>query len=255
MKMKELSQDLSIYSKLGFEKPPIGVKFTFFKPEGIEPLSADKNLSLCEMVKEAQETNAQFYFSKDHNETCVGKILLGMQDMAPFAESGQIGERLGIFEEARCNQHFYQFVPKMEKDIVNYVVFSPVDKLTFEPDVLVISATPSQAEIVMRGMTYSTGELYSSMTTPVMGCAWFLIYPYKTQKVNFIIPELVHGPKGRGLWKEDTLLISIPYRWIPAITRNLQTMKIHLPSHESSEAYYSEFAQILTDLVKESESL
>jgi uncharacterized protein (DUF169 family) len=54
---------------------------------------------------------------------------------------------------------------------VNYVAFSPLDKLTFDPDVLIITARPAQAEIVLRAMTYSTGELYNSRTTPVMGCA------------------------------------------------------------------------------------
>ncbi|MGD9212461.1 MAG: DUF169 domain-containing protein [Desulfobacteraceae bacterium] len=255
MEMKKLSQDLSVYSKLNFEKPPVGVKFTFFPPDGIDQLKPDKKLSLCEMVKETQENNAPFYFSKNNNETCVGKILLGMEDMAPFAESGQIGERLGVFQEARANQHFYQFVPKMEKGIVNNVVFSPIEKLSFEPDVLVITATPSQAEIVMRALTYSTGELYTSTTTPVMGCAWFLIYPYKTGKVNYIIPELIHGPKGRELWAENTLIISIPYHWIPTVTRNLQKMQWHLSSHENKEEYYSEFAQILTELAKESETI
>lgn len=255
MKLKKLSQDLSVFSKLNLDKPPIGVKFTFFRPEGIEQLKSDKNLSLCEMVKEAQETNSPFYFNKENNETCVGKILLGMEDMAPFAESGQIGERLGVFEEARANQHFYQYVPKMDRNIVNNVVFSPIDQLTFEPDVLVITAGPSQAEIVMRAVTYSTGEMYKSTTTPVMGCAWFLIYPYKTQEINFIIPEFVHGPKGRKLWDENTIIISIPYRWIPTVTGNLEKMKWHLPSHNSTEEYYTEFGHIITSLIKESEEL
>ncbi len=85
-----------------------------------------------------------------------------MEEMAPFAESGQIGERLGGFEEARCNQHIYQFVPKLDRNTTNYVSFSPTDQLSFEPDVLVISAAPKTAEIVMRAITYSTGELYQS---------------------------------------------------------------------------------------------
>ena len=64
--MGPLQTDFSIYNKIGFEKPPIGVKFMFFKPQGIEPLSMDKNLSFCEMLKEAQQTRTQFYFSKEN---------------------------------------------------------------------------------------------------------------------------------------------------------------------------------------------
>ena len=248
--MEENRNNYDILKKLELDLPPVGVKFSFFRPESIPPLEKDARLSLCEMVKTAQTENRSFYFSKENTETCVGKILLGMEDMAPFAESGQIGERLGVFEEARCNQHFYQFVPKLEKGITNFVMFSPADKLTFEPDVLVISAKPEQAEIVMRAMTYSTGEMYKSSCTPVMGCAWMLIHPYKTARVNFIVPALVHGLHGRQLYPPDTLIISIPYRWIPTILANLGKMKFQLEGHKSKADYYAEFGGILTDLIE-----
>ena len=246
--MRPLQTDFSVYNKINFERPPVGVKFLFFKPEGIEPLAMDKNLSFCEMIEEAQKTSTPFYFCKENHEACVGKILLGMEDLEPFEISGQIGAKLEIFQEPRANYIFYQYLPKFEKGVVNYVAFSPIDKLTFEPDLLIISATHSQAEIVMRAMTYSTGELYNSRTTPVMGCAWTYIYPFQSGKVNYIIPELIHGMKGRGLFPEGSLLISIPYHWIPIMTQNLREMKMHLPSHTSKEQYLAEFGKIMDEL-------
>lgn len=243
-----ITNDYSILNEIGFDLPPIGVKFNFFRPEHISPLEKDARLSLCEMLKTAQAENRSFYFSKEHNETCIGKVLLGMEDFVPFAESGQIGERLGVFEEARCNRNLYQFVPRHDKGTVNYVLFSPVEQLTFEPDVLIISATPEQAEIVMRAMTYSTGEMYKSVCTPVMGCAWLLIHTYKTGEVNYIVPAIVHGLHGRQLYPSDTLLIGIPYRWIPTILSNLRRMPLHLEGHKSKAAYYADFEGILADL-------
>ena len=251
--MRPLTQDLSILNQLNFEKPPVGVKFLFFRPDGMNQLSIDENLSFCEMLVVAQQRRTPFYFGKENSEACVGKILLGMEDMEPFAESGQIGARLGIFQEPRANYIFYQYVPKFEKDTVNYVAFSAMDKLTFEPDVLIITATPSQTEIVMRAMSYSTGELYNSTTTPVMGCAWLYIYPYQSGKVNYLIPQMIHGMKGRELFAEGLILISIPYQWIPTITQNLQEMKMHLPSHTSKEQYLSEFGEVIGGLVQESQ--
>lgn len=243
-----ITNDYFILNELGFSLPPIGVKFSFFRPEGVPPLEIEARLSLCEMMKTAQAENRSFYFSKEHNETCIGKVIMGMDDFAPFAESGQIGERLGVFEQARCNQHLYQFVPRQEKGTVNYVLFSPVNQLTFDPDVLVISATPEQAEIIMRAMTYSTGEIYKSVCTPVMGCAWLLIHTYKTGEVNYIVPALVHGLHGRQLYPSDTLLIGIPYRWIPTILSNLERMPLQLEGHKSKADYYADFEGILADL-------
>ncbi|NLV50194.1 MAG: DUF169 domain-containing protein [Clostridiales bacterium] len=240
--------DFSPLSDLDLEAPPVGIKFSFFRPENISPLEAEAELSLCEILRKSQLENRAFYFSDENKETCIGKIVLGMESFSTFETSGQIGERLGVFEDARANQNLYQFIPKLDPGVSNYVLFSPADKLTFEPDVLIVSARPAVAEIVMRAVTYSTGEMYKSCCTPVMGCAWFLVYPYKKGEVNFVIPAFVHGPHGRELWPTDTVLISIPYRWIPTVLTNLSRMTHHLPSHEGKQQYYEEFGGILKDL-------
>ena len=251
--MKLLQTDLSIYSKFNFERPPVGVKFLFNKPEGIEQLELDKCLSFCERLKEAHQSGTPFYIDKENNEECVGKLLLGMEDLPPFAESGQIGAELEIFQEPRANNRLYQFIPKFERGTVNYVAFSPIDKLTFEPDVLILTTTPSQAEIVMRAMSYSTGEMWDSKATPVMGCAWSYIYPYQSGKVNYFVAEMIHGMKARQVFPEGSILISIPYHWIPIMTQNLQEMKWVLPSYTDREQYLAQFERIIGKLVQESQ--
>jgi len=252
--MRPLKTDLSIYGKFDFERPPVGVKFLFKRPEGIEQLELDKSMAFCERIKEAQQREAPFYITKDNIEECVGKFLLGMEDMAPFAESGQIGTELKIYQEPRVNSRLYRYVPRFERGIVNYVVYSPLDKLTFEPDVLIITANHSQSEIVMRAMSYSTGELYNSKTTNVMGCAWAYIYPYQSGNVNYLVPEMIHGMKARRVFPEGSILISIPYHWIPIITQNLQEMEWVLPAYTDRDKYLAEWERIISKLIRESEN-
>ena len=145
-----LRNDYSPLRDLRLDAPPVGVKFSFFRPEGIPPLEADAALSLCEILRKAQLENRPFYFSKDNKETCIGKVILGMEEFTPFERSGQIGERLGVFEEARANHNLYQYVPRLDRGIANYAAFSPADQFNFEPDVLVISAKIETAEIILR---------------------------------------------------------------------------------------------------------
>lgn len=68
------------------------------------------------------------------------------------------------------------------------------------------------------------------------------------------MPALVHGPRGRELWPADTLLVSIPYCWIPTVLTNLTRMEHHLTSHESRQQYYDEFGGILKDLASMAEN-
>ena len=57
--MNSANLNLSIFRKFDFEIMPVGIKFSLTKPEDIERLP--KNLALCEMFREAQETAKPFY--------------------------------------------------------------------------------------------------------------------------------------------------------------------------------------------------
>jgi len=243
-----MNRDFSVLGKLGLALPPIGVRYDYFRPEGIAPLEAETKMSLCELMREAQRRETPFYFAKDNAETCVGKKILGMESWEPFAQSGQIGVGLGVFDEARCNGRLYQFVRHLAEGTVNFVSFARYDKLTFNPDVLIVAAPISKGELVLRAATYATGELYTSVCTPTIGCSWLFAYPYLEDKINYILPHLVHGPHGRQLYGENTMLIAIPYRWIPVVLDGLSEMPLELSGHESVEAYHAEFEGLVRDL-------
>jgi len=238
--MRPLQTDLSIYKKFNFEKPPVGVKFLFNKPEGIKRL--DKSLGFCEMLKEAHQRGTAFYFDKD-NEDCVGKMPLGMMDIAPVLESGQLGPELEIYQEPRANSRIYQHIPTFARGTVNYVVFSPLEELTFDPDLLILYATPRQAEIILRAMSYSTGEMWEPKAMPVVSCAWLYVYPYKSGKVNYMVTGMAYGMIARGVFPEGRILISIPWDWIPTITQNLQEMKWILPGY-NREQYFADMERL-----------
>jgi uncharacterized protein (DUF169 family) len=248
--MRPLTQDLSIFKKFKFEKQPVGVSFLFNRPTGIGKL--DKTMSICEMIKEAQQSKNPFYVTKE-NEDCFGKVILGMEETPPFAESGRVGVELEIFQNERANSRLYQHIIKLPKGTVNYVIFSPLDKLTFDPDLLILLASTKQAEIILRGMSYSTGELWAPQGTGVLGCAWIFAYPYQSGKINYTVTGLAFGTKSKEVFPEGMLLISIPYHWIPIITQNLKEMKWVLPSFtDGREKFKKREAEILERLAQES---
>lgn len=224
--------DLAIFDKLNLEKPPVGVKFSYLKPEGFEKL--EKKERLCEFLGEAQRIKKPFYIDKE-NENCYGKKVLGMESVPPFAESGLIGSGLEIFQDPRANARLYYKVPFLKLGTVNYVVFSSIDKMTFDPDLLMITANVGQAELILRAMSYSTGELWVSKHSFVLGCAWLYAYPYITGKVNYIVSGTTFGSKVLKEPPEGYITISIPHDWIPVITRNLREMPWFPPSYESKE--------------------
>ncbi len=243
--MSSAVRDLSIFNKFNFKMKPVGIKFLLFKPDGIEKL--DKNLSICEMIREAQESTP-FYATLD-NFTCVGPILTGMADSDPVFESGHIGQSLHIFEEARANRRLYHYITKLERHSVNYVVFSALDKLTFEPDVLILATDATQLEIILRAMCYATGKMWTSKGTPVIACSWLLTYPYISGELNYIITDVSHGMKAKQVFPSGTILISIPYDQISHIIEGLQKIEWQPAMYtEGREAHDRKFRETIESL-------
>ena len=250
--MKPLKTDLSIFKKFNFENSPVGVKFELFKPEGIEPLN--KKLAACEMIGAAQKSKKPFYFTAE-DEDCFGKVPLGWEDMPPWGEGGYLGTKFEIFQEQRANSRIYQYLPKFPRNTVNYIAMAPMDKLTFEPDLLILMANVSQAEIVLRAMAYSTGEIYESKHAGVLGCAWLYVYPHQSGKVHFMITGLTFGGKAHGAFPEGWILITIPYDWLPIIIQNLKEMKWTLPSYtDGKEKFLKRKEGYIIDLVQKSQN-
>lgn len=245
--MSSIKQDLSIFNKFNFERPPVGVKFLATKPKGIKRL--DKTLALCEMLREAQE-KGPFYVTRENFE-CVGPLLLGMVEPDPIFESGMIGPMLGIFNEARANKRIYQYIPRMMKGTVNYVAFSPLGKLSFEPDVLVVTANPSQAEIILRASSYTTGKMWSGRGTPVMGCAWIFVYPYLSGELNFTVTGLYSGMKARRALPEGLIVISLPWDLVRSIVENLQDMEWVLPEFKETRDEHNETFKRIAETLKQ----
>jgi uncharacterized protein (DUF169 family) len=229
VKMNLTKKDLAILDKFEFTVPPVGVKFLAKRPDMVKRL--DENLAFCEMLKRAQEGNG--FFVDKENHTCeAGVYVLGQTDAPEPYISGEFGAGLRIFEETRSAGRLYQYIPRIGKGTVNYVAFSPLNKLPFDPDVLIILAKTSQTEILLRAMSYRTGKIWSSKYSAAIGCAWIYIYPYVAGELNYTMTGLGHGMRRRKLFPEGHQLVSIPFDVLPFMLRALRGMPWVLPAYE-----------------------
>ncbi|MBN1160573.1 MAG: DUF169 domain-containing protein [Dehalococcoidales bacterium] len=221
--MSPVTRDFSVLNKFKFERKPVGVQFTAVKPKGIKRIA--KELNFCEMIKEAQEGNA-FYVGPD-DWVCVGveQAILGMKDVETILVSGMLGGEDKLFASASACRAMYQHLPHLPKNSVQYVVFAPVDKLSFDPDVLVITANINQAATILRSVTYSTGEPFASKALPVVACAWIYIYPVVSGEINYYITGLGQGMQQLNIFPPGLFLISVPFQRIPTMLENLKEME------------------------------
>jgi len=220
--MAEKVRDYSVLDKFGLERKPVGVKFLVARPEGVAKLQ--KELNFCEMLKEAQEGSAFYVGPEDW--VCVGveQMILGIKDPEPILISGIFGGDEGLFKGANACRAMYEYLPRMPKGSVQYVAFAPVDKLTFDPDVLIITANIHQAQTLLRSVNYSTGLPFVSKTTPVVACSWIYVYPVVSGELNYVITGLGLGMQALNIFPPGLFLISVPFQRIPTMLENLKEM-------------------------------
>lgn len=149
-------------------------------------------MTLCEMLVKAQKGDLFYSVPQDH--TCsAGPYILGQKELEAQYISGEFGAGLGVFRDNRAASRLYQYIPRIERHVANYVAFSPLDRMPFDPDVLILLTKIDQAEILLRAMSYNTGQMWSSRYSSAIGCAWLFVYPYLTGEINFISTGLGFG--------------------------------------------------------------
>lgn len=229
--MWSLNDGLKVFEKFNFEKQPVGVKFLYLKPKGIERL--EKYISWCEMLPEAQE-KGPFYVDKE-NTTCAAEIISG--DIAPAVFRGGGYSFHGGYNHGAGIRFKNLHIPRMPKGIVNYVVFSPLNKLSFDPDVLVVTCNVEQAEILLRASTFTTGKPWISRTSLYLQCAWLLVYPYLNGELNYTSTGLSYGMRFRKVLP-GFMLVSIPFDLLPMIVQNLENMQWELMAYKLEKDEY-----------------
>lgn len=217
---KQTKIDFSILDKFGFETTPVGVKFTIKHPD-LPRIT--KKMTLCQMIKWALDGNVFYAELEDH--TCdAGLYVMGMKDVEKPYVNGEYGTGLQVYESPRSASRLYQHVYKIDKGTVNFVSFAPLDKLTFDPDVVLILANTTQAEILLRASSYRSGDMWLSKYTAALGCDWLLVYPYVSGEINYSTTGLGFGMRRRHIFKEGQIFFSVPFDKIQPLLDTLAVM-------------------------------
>jgi uncharacterized protein (DUF169 family) len=214
-------EDLGVLGRLGMETSPVGVKYLARPPATIGAL--DRKMALCEMLRRAQGGDV-FYAAVESHACEAGAYVLGQRgNEGPFV-SGEFGAGLGVFRDERAAARLYHYIPRIAPGVAHYAAFSPVDRLPFDPDVLVLLADLRQTEILLRASSYETGRMWSSRYSAAIGCAWLLVYPYLQGEINFFPTGFGFGMRRRKLFPEGLYFFCIPFDQLPSMLRTLREM-------------------------------
>jgi uncharacterized protein (DUF169 family) len=214
-------EDLALFEKLNFPQKPVTIALVLEPPAGVERLN--EKLRVCDMVSRARQRNP--FYTGSENHTCeAGWSVLGYGDPPQPFVSGVFAAELKGYKTPRAGSRPYHNNPKLKKGQTNYVVFSTLDKLTFEPDLLLLCTGGKSTLLVLRALVYSTGDVLESRVTLSMECSWYIAYPYITGKVNHFPGSVGYATHRAKTWEPDQVAVCIPRDLIPHLMENLREM-------------------------------
>jgi uncharacterized protein (DUF169 family) len=229
--------DLEILEKFGLEIEPIAIKYMTGVPPEVSPLNG--KMTLCEMLRKAQHGDS--FYAGPENHTCdAGPYVLGQVEIKEQFINGEWGAGLGVFLDPRAASRLYHYIPRIARNVVRYISLAPVSKLNFDLDVLIVFVRTSQAEIMLRAMSYKTGQMWSSKYSSAIGCAWMFVYPYLSGEINYGVSGLGFGMKRRKLFPEGFQWLSIPFNVLPEFIQTLKEMPWEPPPYRPDGLEYVE---------------
>lgn len=225
--------DFAILEDLDFKNVPVGFKFFGVESDvdglGLEHL--ESRMPWCQMLVEAQK--GKCFYATAENQSCEPGIFLpGHGELAPIAASGRIGPAFEIYADERANRRVYNHITMLALGSTFATGFSPYDRLTFDPDLLILTCDNMvQGERILRATQWDTGDMIVSRMTYVMGCNWMFTHPFVTGEINVVWTGICHGMTGHRLYPPGLPIVILPWSHIDRVLRNLREMPKVMAAH------------------------
>ncbi|HEX5433982.1 MAG TPA: DUF169 domain-containing protein [Candidatus Angelobacter sp.] len=221
----------SLQEKLKLSHAPVGIAFLDEAPDGVKHYE-EAVPSACAFWK-AAESELFYATASDHYNCPIGAITQGFQIPQPVSANameliGMMG-KISYLEAAEASN-----VPTVEKKH-KVIVYGPLkDFGEFQPDVVLLVATPLQAMLISEASgVASWGTGHESRTLGRPACA---VIPSSLKSNDTTISMACMGARTFADIKDEEVLISIPARALIELQNRLPVI---LEANVDMEKFYS----------------
>lgn len=177
----------------------------------------------CQMVDNVRRLGTQFYSFLDDQMCKGGAAVMGLTEMSPKLRSGEVYYNLNHFSSLDSAKSTMGRVPMVEANSIKAVVYSPLEKVTFKPDVILIIATPKQVMELSQALLHkSGGRVNAGFAGKQSVCADGVAYPYLTGEAGVTIG--CSGSRKYTKIQDEEMIMSIPVDMLPAMVESAKSM-------------------------------
>jgi uncharacterized protein (DUF169 family) len=211
-----------IKDKLGLSKFLVAIKFVLREediPKGINKIS--KGIRHCEMVQKAAQ--GEIFYATGEEQTCKGgAAALGLMEAPEKVKTGEMYQSLGRFSSLGSAKRTMEDIPKIEP-MMYALIYAPLEKANFHPDVIVVICNPAQAMKLAQAMVYTLGGRVEVDFSGIQSiCADAVAGPFTRKRPNITLG--CSGSRKFADIKPDEVIVGLNGENIGCIVNALENM-------------------------------
>lgn len=202
---------------------PVAVKvgFTEELPEKTrrpKDIGQDK-LLICQAVGLARRLGWTFGLLEEDHACAPAGLQFNFKPMPDWAANGEIVHPM-YAATAEAGARTQAVTPLWEGDPIKSLVFAPLDRAPFEPDIVIVYGLPAQIIRLVQGSLFENGGAVESKFTGRCACASYIIVPMMTGDCKLILQgggERVFAGCG-----DEELCFAIPGAKMGTVARGIE---------------------------------
>jgi uncharacterized protein (DUF169 family) len=207
---------------LKLKNEPVAIKWSLKEPKGIK--REESKSRFCTKLDKASK--GEVFYSTVAEEDCMGGMRYsGMKDRKELPKNMQSGAFLvpgGVYKSIPAVQRSWNSNMAIDSGIFNAIIFSPLIKADFEPDLIFLICNSEQAMLVLHANAYDSGSHgLGADSGPI--CSSMAAIPYLTGKVTYGFGDI--GSRRNMNIKPEEVMVTIPSGDLRRILDNLNEMK------------------------------
>lgn len=199
---------------------PFGVKFYDNPDERPAKTQRPSNpMNVCQITALTRYYGRSMYFTADDMACIIGAVAMGMMEPPENMRSGKIAAMLHADLESA--KRFTDLVPRIPFGKIKAIASAPLDRLTFEPDVIIVYGNTAQSMRIVQAYLWQRGGRAGFTTGGEYSlCADTLADTYNKQDLSLAIP--CFGDRKTGMAQDDELTVAFPTFMTAEILTGLQ---------------------------------
>ncbi len=207
---------------LNLEREPVAIKWSIREPKNIEKEVGKSRF--CTKLDKA--SHGEIFYSTAEEEECMGGLrYTGLKDKKELPKNMLSGAFLvpaGVYKSIPAVQRSWQHNQAVDSGIFTAMIFSPLIKAEFEPDLIFIICNSKQGMMILHANAYDSGSHgLGADSGPI--CSSMAAIPYLTGKVTYGFGDI--GSRNNMELKPEDVMVSIPAGDLERILKNLREMK------------------------------